>query len=389
MFVSAILAAGGRGARLGLGTPKQFLALGDRTILQLSFETIEAHQAINEVVIALPTELAASPPLFLKSSKKAVRIVDGGARRQDSVANAFANVSDLAEVIVIHDAARPFATPALFTSVIEAADASGAAIAAVPASDTVKEADEHNGLLHVVRTIPRERVYLAQTPQAFQRQILADAVAQGRGPGNATDEASLVEQTGHRVQLVEGEASNIKITTPEDLKLAHARLEPVALRSPRIGIGYDLHRLEPGRPLIIGGVHIPHGMGPIGHSDADVLCHAITDAILGGSAQGDIGRHFPDSDPQWKDASSIDLLRRAVDIVRDAGFTISNVDAVAIAEEPRLAPHIDNMRRALAAAMGIDISAISVKGKTNEKVGALGHKEAIAVHAVALLVHSS
>jgi len=153
----------------------------------------------------------------------------------------------------------------------------------------------------------------------------------------------------------------------------------------RIGVGYDLHRLEPGRPLVIGGVRIPHEMGLIGHSDADVLCHAITDAILGACAQGDIGRHFPDTDPKWKDADSIDLLTRAVEIVRQAGFSVSNVDAVVIAEQPKIFPYIERMRQTLADAMGIDVSAVSVKGKTNEKVGALGHNEAIAVHAVALL----
>ena len=153
----------------------------------------------------------------------------------------------------------------------------------------------------------------------------------------------------------------------------------------RIGVGYDLHRLEPGRPLVIGGVRIPHEMGLIGHSDADALCHAITDAILGACAQGDIGRHFPDTDPKWKDADSIDLLTRAVEIVRQAGFTVSNVDAVVIAEQPKIFPYIERMRQTLAAAMGIDVSAVSVKGKTNETVGALGRNEAIAVHAVALI----
>ena len=153
----------------------------------------------------------------------------------------------------------------------------------------------------------------------------------------------------------------------------------------RIGVGYDLHRLEPGRPLVIGGVRIPHEMGLIGHSDADVLCHAITDAILGACAEGDIGRHFPDTDPKWKDADSIDLLTRAVEIVRQAGFAIANVDAVVIAEQPKIFPYIERMRQTLAAAMGIDVSAVSVKGKTNEKIGALGRNEAIAVHAVAML----
>lgn len=156
----------------------------------------------------------------------------------------------------------------------------------------------------------------------------------------------------------------------------------------RIGVGYDLHRLEPGRPLVIGGVRIPHEMGLIGHSDADVLCHAVIDAILGACAQGDIGRHFPDTDAAWKDADSIDLLTRTVEIVRQAGFTVSNVDAVVIAEQPKIFPYIERMRKTLAAAMGIDVSAVSVKGKTNEKVGALGHNEAIAVHAVALLTET-
>jgi len=156
----------------------------------------------------------------------------------------------------------------------------------------------------------------------------------------------------------------------------------------RVGTGYDLHRLEPGRRLIIGGVEIPHEMGLIGHSDADVLCHAITDAILGAAAQGDIGRHFPDTDPAFKGADSIDLLRRAAEIVRAAGFSISNIDAVVIAEQPKISPHVEAMRRKLADAMSIDAAVISVKGKTNEKVGALGRNEAIAVHAVAMLVQS-
>jgi 2-C-methyl-D-erythritol 2,4-cyclodiphosphate synthase len=166
--------------------------------------------------------------------------------------------------------------------------------------------------------------------------------------------------------------------------------EPGARRPPatRIGVGYDLHRLEPGRKLILGGVEIPHETGPIGHSDADVLCHGITDAILGAACQGDIGRHFPDTDPKWKGANSIELLKQAAGIVRAAGFTISNVDAVVIAEQPRLFPHVDRMRATLAEAMGIDVSAVSVKGKTNETVGALGRGEAIAVHAVALLAQS-
>ena len=395
MFVSAILAAAGRGTRLGSATPKQLLALGERTILQRSFDIVNGHDRIDEIVVALPPDLANTPPPFLISTKKPVRIVDGGARRQDSVAKAFAQVSKSASLIVIHDAARPFATADLFTRVIEAASKGGAAIAALQAHDTVKEATAAPGLTIVARTLPRESIYLAQTPQAFTRAVLEDAIQLGKGLlTTATDEASLAEQAGHPVRLVDGESTNIKITTQQDLDVSSALIgarEEGRGNStvPRVGTGYDLHRLEPGRPLVIGGVTIPHETGLAGHSDADVLCHAVTDAILGAAAAGDIGQHFPDTDPRWKGANSIDLLKGAVSIVREAGYTIANVDAVIVAERPKLAPHIPAMRGNLAQAMGIDIAAVSVKGKTNEKIDALGRNEAIAVHAVALLTLNS
>lgn len=392
MFVSAIIAAGGRGTRLGAATPKQLLRLGDRTILQRSFDVVDAHEDIHEIIVALPSELAWSPPPFLVSTRKPVRIVDGGSRRQDSVAKAFAQISTRAEVIVIHDAARPFASADLFSRVIEAAAKGGAAIAALQASDTVKEATAAPGLRIVARTIARDTIYLAQTPQAFTRDVLEDAIALGQQMVNtATDEASLAEQAGHPVRLVDGEASNIKITTQQDLRvsevLAGSR-EPEARSqgvSVRVGTGYDLHRLEAGKPLIIGGVQIPHETGLAGHSDADVLCHAVTDAILGAAAAGDIGRHFPDTDQKWKGANSIALLEAAIAIVRGAGYAVVNVDAVVIAERPKLLPHIPAIRANLAKAMGVEISAVSVKGKTNEGVDALGRNEAIAVHAVALV----
>lgn len=394
MFVSAILAAGGRGTRLGAATLKQLLTIGDRTILQRSFDIIESHPRINEIIVALPAEIAAPPPPFLKSAKKPVRIVDGGARRQDSVANAFLHVSEGAAVVVIHDAARPFASPELFSRVIDAAAKEGAAIAALQASDTVKEAAGAAGARSVKRTLDRDVIYLAQTPQAFARKVLTEAISLGKRFAGATDEASLVEKAGYAVRLVDGEPGNIKITTEQDLRVSEAlagnRDSGLGIRAAsfRIGTGYDLHRLEPGRPLIIGGVEIPHEMGLIGHSDADVLCHAVTDAILGAAAQGDLGLHFPDSDPQWKGSHSINLLERAVAIVRTSGYLVSNVDAVVIAEQPKLSPHIEAMRRNLAAALGVDVSAVSVKGKTNEKVSALGRNEAIAVHAVALVTRA-
>jgi 2-C-methyl-D-erythritol 4-phosphate cytidylyltransferase/2-C-methyl-D-erythritol 2,4-cyclodiphosphate synthase len=395
MWISAILAAGGRGARMGASMPKQLLMIAGQSILQRSFDTLEAHDAISEIIVALPSELAAAPPKFLRSSRKRVCVVDGGSTRHESVANAFAKVTaESADYVLIHDAARPFASARLIGKVIDAARHSPgeSAIAALRSTDTVKEIVLDEGADRVIaRTVPRDTIYLAQTPQVFFRRFLAEAIELGRLRGDATDEASLVEAAGHPVIVVDGEPSNIKITTEEDLRVAEAIVgikdATAGARSvPRIGTGYDLHRLEPGRPLIIGGVAVPHEMGLIGHSDADVLCHAITDAILGAAALGDIGRHFPDTDPRWKDADSVKLLTMAVKIVREAGFAISNVDAVVIAEAPKLFPHVDAIRQSLADAMGISVSAVSVKGKTNEKVGALGRNEAIAVHAVAMLV---
>ena len=240
-------------------------------------------------------------------------------------------------------------------------------------------------------TLARESIYLAQTPQAFRRDVLRAALDV---TGDATDEAALAERAGHIVRIVEGEASNIKITGPDDVTLAEAiarsrETRDVDDRKPartgRAGIGYDVHRLVEGRPLILGGVTIPFERGLVGHSDADALCHAIAEAVLGAAAAGTIGGHFPDTDPAWEGASSIDLLHRVGVIVGQEGLQVGNVDATVIAERPKLAPFIDAMRANVARALGIAIDRVSVKGKTNEGVGELGRNEAIAVHAIALL----
>jgi 2-C-methyl-D-erythritol 2,4-cyclodiphosphate synthase len=203
-----------------------------------------------------------------------------------------------------------------------------------------------------------------------------------------TDEAALAERAGHAVRIVEGEAWNIKITTANDLVVAEAMSRgvpggPAAVD--RTGIGYDLHRLVEGRPLVLGGVTIPFDRGLLGHSDADAVCHAVTDALLGAASAGDIGRHFPDTDAAWKGASSVDLLARAAVVVRDRGFRAGNVDVIVIAERPKLGPYLDAMRANLGAALGIPVERVSVKGKTNEGVGEIGRGEAIAVHAVATI----
>ena len=410
MHVTAIIAAGGRGQRVGAAQPKQLLEVGGRPILERSVAAFASHPGVDALIVALPQGLADDPPAYLRAGSggaacaqgKPLRIVAGGDRRQDSVANAFRATAEASDLIVIHDAARPFASADLIARTIAAAAEFGAAVAAVQSRDTVKEGSR--GV--VTATLPRETIYLAQTPQAFRRDVLRRALEIGARDGaDATDEAALVELAGLPVRLVDGEASNIKITTVEDLSVAEAiasgldlpsAINPQsAVRNPqygglpartgRAGTGYDLHRLVAGRPLILGGVTIPSDRGALGHSDADVVCHALTDAILGAASLGDIGRHFPDSDARWKDADSLDLLRRVVQLVGDQGFMVGNVDATVVLEAPKIRGYVDAMRASVAGAIGIDVARVSIKAKTNEGVDAVGRGEAIAAHAVALL----
>jgi 2-C-methyl-D-erythritol 4-phosphate cytidylyltransferase / 2-C-methyl-D-erythritol 2,4-cyclodiphosphate synthase len=414
MHVTAIIAAGGRGERFGGERLKQLLPVGGVPILARSVGAFLAHPSVDEVVVALPQSLMEDPPDYLRHASKPLRLVAGGERRQDSVANAFHRAAPASDVIVIHDAARPFASADLIARTIAAAAESGAAVAAVQSRDTVKEADVWRGASAprmVKSTLPRDTIFLAQTPQAFRRDVLRDALAQS---GDATDEAMRAEHAGHAVRIVAGEASNIKITTREDMVIAEAIAQGLrnadrglrrpdessqgnqsALRNPpsamlpqrtgRAGTGYDLHRLVPGRRLVIGGVTLPSDRGALGHSDADVVCHAVTDAILGAACLGDIGRHFPDSDPRWKDASSLDLLARAAAMVAEHGFEVGNVDVTVVLEAPKIRDHVDAMQAAVARAIGMDVARVSIKGKTNEGVDAIGRGEAVAAHAVALI----
>ncbi len=358
-------------------------------MLQRSVDAFLRCDLVSSIVVALPADVAADPPAYLQHAVKPLHIVAGGARRQDSVAKAFAAIADRADIVAVHDAARPLVSEAVIRRTIEAAAAHGAAIAAVRARDTVKRTDRSGA---VAETLPRNDIYLAQTPQAFRAAVLRDALVRadasakaGAVADEATDEAMLAERAGHKVQLVEGDHWNVKVTTPEDLLMAERLLVSPHVPALRIGNGYDLHVLVPGRPLVLGGVTIPFDKGLQGHSDADAVCHAITDAILGAAGAGDIGGHFPDSDPAWKDANSLELLQRAAGLVHDNGYAVINVDVVVIAQQPKLAPHADAIRRNLSRALSCDASQVSIKGKTNEGVDSMGAGESIAVHAVALL----
>ncbi len=384
-LVSAVIPAGGLGSRMGGDQPKQWLELAGMSILERSVRIFDACARVDEIIVALPSgghRLDLGAPV-----RTPVRVVEGGARRQDSVARGFAALSESSELVVIHDAARPLCPVALVERTLDAASRHGAAIAAVPAHDTVKQRAAGEPTV-IGRTLARELIALAQTPQAFRREVLADAIRLGQSGDVATDEATLAERAGYRVALVDGDPNNIKITTPHDLSLAR-RLLGDTMTMPRVGIGYDLHRLVEGRPLILGGIRIPYERGLAGHSDADAVCHAVTDAVLGAAAAGDIGRHFPDTDPRWKGASSIELLRAVASLVRDRGFEIGNVDVVVVAERPKIGPHAAEMVESVAAALGIAPTLVSIKGKTNEGVDATGRGEAIATHAVAMLRESA
>jgi 2-C-methyl-D-erythritol 4-phosphate cytidylyltransferase/2-C-methyl-D-erythritol 2,4-cyclodiphosphate synthase len=377
VHVTAIIAAGGIGRRLGGDVPKQLLEVGGRTLLERSVDAFRWHPSVDDVIVALPASLAAEPPGWLEG----VRIVEGGERRQDSVANAFAALGERSEIILVHDAARPFVTPEVISRAIGAAVEHGAAIVAVPVSDTVKRVgrDESGDAGVILETLPRDEIVLAQTPQAFRREVLKAAIAAGR-MGDATDEAMLAERAGHRVYVVAGDRANVKITTASDLDSARARAAVT-----RVGVGYDLHRLVEGRPLVLGGVTIPGSVGALGHSDADVICHAVTDAILGAASAGDIGQHYPDTDSRWKGVSSLLLLREVAGLMRARGLEVQNVDVVVILERPKIGQHRSEIEERLAEALGVDAGRVSVKGKTNEGVDAVGRGEAIAAHAVCLL----
>jgi 2-C-methyl-D-erythritol 4-phosphate cytidylyltransferase/2-C-methyl-D-erythritol 2,4-cyclodiphosphate synthase len=379
MSVSAIIVAAGRGERIGGTTPKQLLDLGGRSILRRSVEAFDSHADVDSLVVVLPSELLPSAAVLVGETARLCLFVGGGARRQDSVGAGLAALPEPTDIVLVHDAARPFVDRALVDRVIAATRRTGAAVPAVAARDTVKRVPA--GQRIVAETLARDQIWLAQTPQGFQRDVLARAVALGETGVDATDEAMLVEGLGLPVEVVPGDDRNLKITTRDDLSAARRRLEPL----PRVGTGYDLHRLVAGRPLVLAGIRLPFDKGPLGHSDGDVVCHALTDALLGAAGAGDIGQHFPNTDPRWKDAPGLDLLARASAVLAERGWHASNVDVTVVLERPKVAPHVAAIRQAIADVLGVGVDAVSVKGKTNETVDAVGAGEAIAAHAVATI----
>ena len=366
----ALVPAAGSSHRLG--RDKTLFVRGGSPVLTTVVRTLRTAGIADVVIGVRPGEAERVRAAALTPYDITAILVDGGASRSSTVAACLAAIPADASHILVQDAARPDCSPALVRRVMAAAEAAGAAAAGLPMVDTVHEVD---GLGRVVATPARERLWRAQTPQGFAVDILRAAHAAG---GPATDDAGLVARQGVRVQMVEGERGNEKLTYPEDL-VSGAPEQPWS-----VGLGQDVHRLVPDRPLILGGVRVPFSLGLLGHSDADALCHALCDATLGAAGLGDIGRHFPDSDPAWAGADSLELLRRCAVLAAEARWRVCRGDCLVVAERPRLAPYIAQMAANLAAALGLPPGAINLKAGTNEGLGHLGRGEGIAAWATVL-----
>ncbi len=381
--VAAIVVAAGRGERMGVSVAKPFLPLGGQPILVRAVQAVENCPLVHRVVVVVEaTQVAEARDLLAgHGCRKVTAVVAGGQERQDSVLAGLAHVGEV-DAVVVHDGVRPLATSQIVTAVVHAALEAGAATAGIPARETVKMVDGTD----VTATLDRGRIWIAHTPQAFRADVLREAHRRAREDGTvARDDAGLVERIGRRVRMVEDSPVNLKITVPEDLALAEAHLQRVQSTTVRTGVGFDMHRLAMGRRLILGGVEIPSPRGLAGHSDADVLTHAIIDALLGAAGLGDIGQRFPPDDPAFKDADSLQLLRQVVDAVTGAGWRIAHVDTVVLAEAPRIGPYIERMRGRVAATLGVAPTAVNIKASTLEGMGALGRGEGIAAQAVATL----
>ncbi len=351
-------------------------------MISYALETFRQHPDISEIILVVGAGEMARALALLQNGPASIseKVVLGGAERQESVWQGLQEVDPSAEMVLIHDAARPFISPAIIDRCIEAIRHYGAVVVAQRQADTIKQVDSDD----IIRaTVPRETLWGAQTPQGFRTDLILDAYQQASAEKwVVTDDAALVEKAGHAVRVVEGDAMNFKITTPEDLALAQRLLIP----TPRTGFGYDVHRLVAGRKLILGGVEIPHHLGLLGHSDADVLVHALMDALLGAAALGDIGQHFPDTDARYRGADSLLLLREVGCIIAGEGYTICNVDVTLAAERPKIATHIPQMRSNIATALSINTTKVSVKATTTEGLGYVGGEEGMSAYAVATVV---
>jgi len=385
--VVAIIPAAGSGSRMGLDHPKQYHSLVGIPILIRTVRVFASSPSVDKLVVVVPTDRVEFTSLLLEEYgllSDALQVTAGGSRRQDSVKAGLDILDKDVETVLVHDGARPLVTHQLIADCCDAVSKYGAAIAAVPVKDTLKKGDVDKRILC---TVDREDLWQAQTPQAASLKLLL-AAYEAAGDRDVTDEASLLELAGTEVHLVEGSGTNIKITRPDDLIIAEKIMQQSNTPVMRIGHGYDAHQFAKDRDLVLGGVKVPFEMGLAGHSDADVLTHALCDAILGALGACDIGAHFPDSDQQLKNIYSISLLKQVMKMAEERGFMLSNADVTVVCQRPKLAPYIEEIRGILSEACLVSTDQVNVKATTTEKMGFTGRMEGVSCHAVVLLEKS-
>ncbi|MEQ1919696.1 MAG: 2-C-methyl-D-erythritol 4-phosphate cytidylyltransferase [Elusimicrobiota bacterium] len=382
MRAAAIIVSGGSGSRMG--RPKQFLPLSGSTVAEWSLKCFVEMAEVESVVLVLGEDSFKEHGKRLSGGK--VTVVTAGPTRMGSVRNGFAALPKGVEVVAVHDGARSMITPEIVRATFAEAAKSGAAVAAVPVKDTLKVVEK--GGKTVAETPERARFWAAQTPQTYRYSILKEALEKFAGDADATDESQLVERCGHKVSVVESSYENFKITTPEDITMATAIIEARqgGRRESRTGFGYDIHKLVEGRELWLAGIKLPHNKGLLGHSDGDAVLHACCDAVLGALGLGEIGIAFPPTDPKFKGLDSKDIVAHVLAKTAAFGGDIVHLDATLIAEEPKLKPHYEKLKAALAAVFHLPESRVSLKAKSNEGLDAIGRGEAIACHAVATVL---
>ena len=385
MKIASVIVAAGRGTRAGGDVSKQYARIGGRPVLTHTLEAFARHPAITDIVVMIASE---DRQLFEQAAAGIDKVrasVEGGPTRQDTVRRGLTAIEHYApDLVLIHDAARPFVDTATISRVIAALKAHPGAIAGIPVADTLKSAATDGT---IANTVARAGLWRAQTPQGFRyagiRAAHDAAAAQGRN--DFTDDAAIAEWAGLPVALVEGSARNIKITNAEDLALADRDMRATATLDVRTGSGFDVHTFAEGDHVWLGGVKIPHTHRLEGHSDADVVLHALTDALLGAIGEADIGQHFPPSDPQWKGAPSRIFLEHAAKLVAEKGYAISNVDITVLAEAPKIGPNRPAMKALIAGVLGIAPDRVGIKATTMEGMGFVGRREGIAAMATATI----
>lgn len=377
MTVAAVIVAAGKGVRAGGPVPKQFITLCGKPAVSHSVDALSSHPAVTDIVVVIGEGQEDQAREKLGDSVNCVKLVSGGAERRDSVrAGLESLVGNGVTRVLIHDAARPFLPAAIIDALLAALDHAPGAIPSLPVPDTLARGDATLG-----DNIPRAGLNRIQTPQAFHFDAILAAHRAWPEDEEATDDAQMFRRMGQDVMLVPGDPMLEKITHPADFAAAEAR-HAASLIS-RSAMGFDVHRLEAGQELWLGGVLIPHDKGLSGHSDADVALHAITDALLGTIGAGDIGMHFPPSDPKWRGAASAQFLEHAAGLVREQGGIIDFVDLTLICEAPKIGPHREAIRARIAAILRLDPGAVSVKATTTERLGFAGRGEGIAAQAIA------